>query len=119
MGKALLKTNLASNLQKLDIFANLKPRWDGHNAPSIPSEVIRKTRELIGELSHQPELFPTALKTIQLEYCNSQNDHMEIEVSDSSTAQLFIVAHSGGETVETIPFDVHSISERVSQFCEQ
>ncbi len=119
MEKGLRKNNLTSNLQKLDLFANLKPGWDGHNAPSIPSEVIRKTRELIGELSQQPELFPTALKTIQLEYNNSQNDHMEIEVSDSSTAQLFIVAQSGDEAVETIPFDVHSISERISQFCEQ
>ena len=115
MEKGLRKNNLTSNLQKLDLFANLKPGWDGHNAPSIPSEVIRKTRELIGELSQQPELFPTALKTIQLEYNNSQNDHM----SDSSTAQLFIVAQSGDEAIETIPFDVHSISERISQFCEQ
>lgn len=119
MEKALQKTDLSSNLHKLDSFTNLKPGWDGHNAPSIPFGVIQKTRELISELSLQPELFPTTLKTIQLEYDNSQNDHMEIEISDADTAQLFIATSLGDEVVETIPSDIHSISERITKFYER
>ena len=106
----------ADNLKKLDIIEKLKPGWNGNQAPSIPSETIRKVRELINALPIQPELFPTALKTIQLEYDNSRHDHMEIEVGESDTSEIFIVTYFGDESVESVPADIRSIQERVIQF---
>lgn len=104
------------NLKKLDIIENLKPGWNGNQAPAIPVKTIKKVRELINALPIQPEVFPTALKTIQLEYDNSRHDHMEIEVGESNTAEIFIVTYFGDETVEFISADISSLQERVLQF---
>ena len=112
------QADINSNLQKLDSFKNLLPGWDGHDAPAIPLEIITKTRELIDVLPIQPEIFTTALKTIQLEFENSQKDHMEIEVNESDTTEIFIVTHKGNETIETIPADISSIKMRVLLFFE-
>ncbi len=102
------------NLKKLDLIESLKENWNGNDAPPIPSDVIGKTRALLNILPIQPEIFPTALSTIQLEYDNSRHDHMEIEIGRSDIAEIFIVNYFGSEFMENITID--KISERVIQF---
>ncbi|MCR5117795.1 MAG: type II toxin-antitoxin system Phd/YefM family antitoxin [Lachnospiraceae bacterium] len=106
----------ADNFKKLDIIEKLKPGWNGNQAPAIPAKTITKVRNLINALPIQPELFPTALKSIQLEYDNSRHDHMEIEIGESNTAEIFIVTYFGDETVESVSADISSLQERVLQF---
>ncbi len=106
----------SDNLKKLHNISLLKDDWNGNGAPAFTGILIDKVADIIRRLPIQPEIFPTALQTIQLEYDNSRHDHMEIEIDGSDTASVFIVPYSGNESEESIPSDIASLTERVMQF---
>ena len=82
----------------------------------IPSVIIKKTRALIKTLIIQPEIFPTALETIQLEFDNSRHDHMEIEIGRSDTVEVFVAPYDGSDYCETIRATAAAINERLESF---
>ena len=104
------------NLRKLKKIQSMKDNWNGNGAPAIPVSLIKKVTKLVNELEIQPEIFPTALGTIQLEYDNSRRDHMEIEIGLSDIAEIFIVSFSGEEKEESIAVLGSAINERVGNF---
>ena len=111
------KNSLRSdNLEKLRRIASLKENWNGNGAPAIPPEVISKVEKLIHVLPIQPEIFPTAMRTIQFEFDNSRHDHMELEIGVSDKVELFIATYFGDETEEEILSDIETITKRVLQF---
>ena len=107
---------MADNLEKLNTISRLKDNWNGNGAPAFSGELIRKVRSMIKELVIQPEIFPTAMQTIQLEYDNSRRDHMEIEISLNDTAEVFVSPYIGEEFFESIPADAASINRRMEAF---
>lgn len=104
------------NLEKLEIIRFLEDNWNGNGAPAFSKKVMDKAVKLIDKLIIQPEIFPTALGNIQLEYDNSRRDHMEIEISNEDTAEIFIVMFNGEEIEETIKATADSINKRVGEF---
>ena len=68
----------AHNLNKLDTIRSMGDNWNGNGAPAFSKAVTDRVESLIKSLNIQPEIFPTACGTIQLEYDNSRKDHMEI-----------------------------------------
>ncbi len=109
---------LTDNLIKLEGIRNLKDNWNGNGAPALPDALIEKVRILLTKLNIQPEIFPTALQTIQLEYDNSKNDHMEIEIGLTDTAEIFVASHIGEEYTENISTNPDTLNERVECFYE-
>lgn len=107
---------LADNLRRLDQIADLKEDWNGNGAPAFPAALIDKVTELIRKLRIQPEIFPTALQTIQLEFDNSRHDHMELEIGEEDTVEIFIAPYQGMESFETLPFDASILNERIGAF---
>ncbi|MBR3279121.1 MAG: hypothetical protein IKG01_09545 [Lachnospiraceae bacterium] len=106
----------ADNLNKLEEIGNLKDNWNGNGAAAIPPSLIKKARALIKNLTVQPEIFPTALQTIQLEFDNPRHDHMEIELALSENAEVFVAPYDDTEYFETIRSTPAAINERVSAF---
>ena len=106
----------ADNLDKLEVINALRDGWNGNGAGAFPKDVIKKVKKIIDKLTIQPEIFPTALNTIQLEYDNSRRDHMEIEIGESDTAEIFIVAYNGSERFESIAANIDAINRRVQAF---
>ncbi len=104
------------NLDKLSIIRSLKTGWNGNGAPSFPASLIDRVEGIINELNIQPEIFPTALSTIQLEYDNSRRDHMEIEIGENEMAEIFIVYFNGMEETGVLPATAEAINERVNDF---
>lgn len=104
------------NLKKLEQISGFKDNWNGNGAPVIPSVIIKKTRALIKTLIIQPEIFPTALETIQLEFDNSRHDHMEIEIGRSDTVEVFVAPYDGSDYCETIRATAAAINERLESF---
>ena len=104
------------NLDKLYAISTLEDNWNGNDAPAFPKDLIDKIHSIILELTIQPEIFPTALTTIQLEYDNSRKDHMEIEIGLEDDAEIFLVNNNGGESFETIKSTAAAINERVKKF---
>lgn len=106
----------AHNLKKLEAIRSLGDNWNGNGAAAFNPALVDKVENMINELIIQPEIFPTALNTIQLEYDNSRKDHMEIEICEDDMAEVFIVKFNGEEISDTIPATADSINERVSDF---
>lgn len=104
------------NLRKIRNIGNLKDNWNGNGASAFSKALIDRVTELVSTLPIQPEVFPTALNTIQFEYDNSRHDHMEIEIGDSDEAEIFIVTYFGKEIEESIPSTYESLAERIAQF---
>ncbi len=104
------------NLAKLERIRSMRDNWNGNGAPALPPAVLNKVEVLINELFIQPEIFPTAMGTIQLEYDNARKDHMEIEIDDTEQAEIFIVAFNGRESYENISVLSENINERVAMF---
>ena len=94
----------------------MKDNWNGNGASAFPKALINRVENLINGLDIQPELFPTAMCTIQLEYDNSRRDHMEIEIGENDQAEVFIVNFNGEETLETIYISPETVNERVASF---
>ena len=104
------------NLEKLNTIRSFRDNWNGNGAPSFPTELINKVENLILSLSIQPEIFPTALCTIQLEYDNSRRDHMEIEIGLDENAEVFTVLFNGEEKSDLIPATAETINELAESF---
>lgn len=98
------------------MIEQLKENWNGNGAPAFDTALIDKVRSILESLTIQPEIFPTALMTIQLEYDNSRRDHMEIEIGLSDTAEIFLVNYNGLESFEDIPATASAINERIYAF---
>lgn len=104
------------NYEKLKVIRGLKDNWNGNGASPFSKKFLDKVEELLNELGIQPEIFPTAMGSIQLEYDNSRRDHMEIEIDESDTAEVFIVNFNGEEILESIPCTSEAINERAGDF---
>lgn len=104
------------NLDKLGKIESFKENWNGNGAPAFSKNLINKVKEIVDNSVIQPEIFPTALGTIQLEYDNSRKDHMEIEISEAGEAELFTVLFNGEEIYKVISSDISTINERVGAF---
>ncbi len=104
------------NLAKLKVISELQNDWNGNGAGAFSSALIEKVRDLLEHLTIQPQIFPTALSSVQLEYDNSKRDHMEIEIGEYDVAEVFCVTYDGRESFESISVDYKSINERVGAF---
>ena len=108
----------AHNLNKLDQIRAMKDNWNGNGAPAFPESLVDKVAHLINELVIQPELFPTALSTIQLEYDNSRKDHLEIELDGSESAEVFLQKKEAEEVHKTVPAVSYAINRLIEDFYE-
>ena len=110
--------NIETNIKKLEEIENLRDSWNGNGAHPFSKKLINKVKEIIDNSMIQPEIFPTALGTIQLEYDNSRKDHMEIEISEAEQAKIYTVFSNGKEIEEVISSDIATINEKVKAFFE-
>ena len=106
----------SDNLARLSIIKGFKENWNGNGAPAFSSALIEKVRVLLESLDIQPEIFPTALQTIQLEFDNARHDHMEIEIGEMDEAEVFIVYYDGTEDMEMIRSDSEEVNKKVRAF---
>lgn len=104
---------LEENLERLQQISELEYNWDGEGAQSFDKELISTVVNLIEKISFQPQIFPTARDSIQLEYDKQNGDYIEFEIAKSST-QLFFLDHNGKHYEREI--DIELIGQMVAEF---
>ena len=104
------------NLEKLRVIGDLKDNWNQNGATAFSGKLITKVRNVLDKITVQPEIFPTALGTIQLEFDNSRRDHMEIEIGESGDAEVFVSMYNRKEYFETIPATPDAVNKKVGEF---
>ena len=104
------------NLKKLETIALLRDNWNLNGAKAFTDSLIKKGRDLIFFLEIQPEIFPTACESLQLEYDREDGSHMEIELTDRDEAEIFMVDTKGGESFVNISASLENINKVVRDF---
>ena len=68
------------SLRILSDIQGLEQDWDGYGAEKIPDSVILLARNLVASLDHQPEIYPTKRRTVQMQYELSDRSYLEFEI---------------------------------------
>lgn len=104
------------NLKKLEEIASFQDNWNGNGARSFSDQLIAQVKNLIILLEIQPEIFPTACETIQLEYDREDGAHLEIEIKEDNSAEVFWVKQTGEEELRNIQANIEAIDKVVKEF---
>lgn len=110
MEEVVYSTNeLTRNLHKLERIATLGDNWNGYGAEPLSAKLILQVRNLLYELYIQPEIFPTAAGTIQLEYEKDNGDYLEFQLNGTGQCECFRIINGVEEF-----FSVHEIPEAIN-----
>ena len=110
----IVGTDLFDNLKKLDDFSRLDTGWNCYDAKLIPKELIKQTKTVIRVLDVQPDIFPTARESIQIEFDN-EGDYLEFEIFEGNKVVMY-QEKDGNEIVEEIRCE--DIRKKVDDFYE-
>lgn len=114
--KVVINEEKLQNLKKLEEISLLKDDWNANGAKTFSTDLITKVRNLIMFLEIQPEVFPTACESIQLEYDKADGSHLEIELTENEAAEVFWVDNKGDEKALNISATIQMINKVVSEF---
>ena len=78
-----------------------KDNWNEHGAKAFNKSHIELCNTLLNMLPYQPEIFPTANGSIQLEYDGQNESYLEFEVFPEYVA-FYLVDQSGNESSSVI-----------------
>ena len=106
------------NMEKITEISSFKKNWNGNLAKPFSKKVIRNVIDIIVALQYQPEIFPTAADSIQLEYEGSNHSYLGIEINESGVATVFRVNQDGREDRFDIYADSNEINKLVKEFYE-
>lgn len=105
-----------NNLRKLDQIALLPNNWNENGANAFDKQLISKVRGIITALEIQPEIFPTACDSIQIEYDKEDGSYLEIEIFLEDPCEVFEINENGEESYFSITADVEAIAKVVNSF---
>ena len=111
-----ITNRLQENLDKLEEIKNLPDNWNGNNADAFPGALISKVKDIILGISIQPEMFPTAADSIQLEYDGPYNSYLEFQISNKELADVFIIDSDGKEREFSVSCSIGEIDKVVKKF---
>ena len=120
-GETVEKTfspELQKNLLKLDEIKSLKRNWNGNKAKAISKRIINKTKSLIINLEKQPQIFPTANDSIQIEFDGDNNSYLELQISKNNNLSFYKIDKLGKETTGAIPVSSFTLNTLVREFYE-
>ena len=107
-----------NNMKKLRAIEDLQDNWNGYGAKAFSPSVIRKVREILNELWYQPEIFPVANDTIQMEFRNADHDYLELDIDATDRVSVLIERCDGTQKEFNTFDDMTSINAVVQGFYE-
>ena len=108
---------LSRNQIKLKAISELPDNWDWYEAAPLAHSLIMDANAFLPKFLKQPEIFPTADGTIQMEYEKDNGDYLEIQFADNSMCEVYI-SQNQSEKYFTINRTPKDINELVSKFYE-
>lgn len=114
------KKELYNNLKKLKEISDLKDNWNDNNAKKFSSELIFVVKNILENIVEQPEIFPTANNSIQMEYELIDNSYLEFEIFEDKIICLEVPQRNYSKHKEQIiPNDIKIINNIVNNFFER
>lgn len=114
----MLNTQLEENILRINEIKELPDNWNGYGAKRFSEKIISHVTNIIYNLPNQPDIYPTAQESIQLEFNNELGDYLEFEIFENETINKFILKQNGiSEKYENISKD--TMSRDIEAFYEQ
>ena len=86
-----------NNIQKILKFKDLPLNWNGNDAEPFDKSFVKMVANIVSILELQPEVFPTARQSVQLEYEKENGDYLEFEIFEN---QIIMYQEKGGKEKE-------------------
>lgn len=114
------KKELYNNLKKLKEISDLKDNWNDNNAKKFSPELIFVVKNILENIVEQPEIFPTANNSIQMEYELIDNSYLEFEIFEDKIICLEVPQRNYSKYKEQIiPNNIKIINNIVNNFFER
>jgi hypothetical protein len=114
------KKELYNNLKKLKGISDLKDNWNDNNAKKFSPELISIVKNILENIVEQPEIFPTANNSTQMEYELIDNSYLEFEIFEDKIICLEVPQRNYSKYKEQIiPNDIKIINNIVNNFFER
>lgn len=114
------KKELYNNLKKLKGISDLKDNWNDNNAKKFSPELISIVKNILENIAEQPEIFPTANNSIQMEYELIDNSYLEFEIFEDKIICLEVPQRNYSKYKEQIiPNNIKIINNIVNNFFER
>ncbi len=111
--------DLQKNLERLKEIEELDANWNENGATKFSTSLITKVGNLLCLLKEQPEIFPTAMNSIQLEYEKEDGQYLEINVYENHTNIFSIDSNEQEKEFEVKEDEVEKIKKIVEDFHEK
>ena len=112
----VLNDELLFSLRRLSEISSLKDGWDGNGASAFSTKLIEKVNRILLFLDVQPEVFPTADDSIQLEYDGPNKSYLEFQIFETGDVEVFCINRDGSEKEWSIKSDIKSLNGVVKDF---
>ncbi|APO46803.1 hypothetical protein BS614_24005 [Paenibacillus xylanexedens] len=104
------------NLVTIQEIKKLDDNWNDNGAEKFEEELISTVISIVTFLDFQPYIFPTARKSIQLEYEKSNGDYLEMEIYKDKIG-IYMELENGDETDREIPLTKYwKLNEILAEF---
>ena len=107
---------LINNLNKLNEIQQLPRNWNGNGARRFPKKTIKKAKSLLIDLNLQPQVFPTANNSIQIEFDGENGAYLEFQITKSTQLSYYWVQKDGSETSGKVPCTPYSVNQLLESF---
>ena len=87
--------------KRLAEIAKLSTNWNEHGAEGFSAAQIERVSRMIDSLPVVPEIYPTAIGAIQIEYQKKDGSYLEFEIYENSVNQ-YMIDKNGNEYEQTI-----------------
>ena len=85
--------------ETLNRIASLSDNWNQYGAKRFSKELVEYARTIIDKLDSQPDIFPTARNSIQLEYEKIGDFYLEFEIFGKNNIKMFSILKKSNKTI--------------------
>lgn len=104
-----IDSKLSKNLERIEEIALLEQNWNDNEAEPFTVKLVNKVRDVVLSLDIQPDVFPTAAESIQIEYEDEvKGKYLEFEIYEDAIMMLKISAE-GTEEKEVEEKEINAI----------
>lgn len=108
--------NKRESLKRLEEISKLPDNWNERGSNKVSTDLLDYVKNILAVLDVEPNIFPTARDSIQLEYENSAGDYLEFEIFEDRKIKKFFYGSDGKTSTDFV--SESQLNGIVNQFCD-
>lgn len=97
--KPFCKRKIAIRFEEI---SKLPDNWNDRGSNKVSTELLDYVKNILAVLDVEPDIFPTARDSIQLEYNNNSGDYLEFEIFADGKIKKFYCNRNGETSTDFV-----------------